>query len=176
MCSVDLDFEQSLFDLSLVLRELKKSPYYDVNRYLYSLNHQSSQLLYFYKNLCEDLGRLPSNTFYYLPKEIKEHTIVYVNLGRGFPKELMDGHWCYIHKIEGPKIFIIPTTSIKVDSGDCCDLEYDIPVLFGERRTYSRLNLSEMRWVDSQRVDFRKSVVKPLASRNEIKGLIHSVI
>ena len=38
--------------------------------------------------------------------------MAYFNIGRGFPKELMDGHWCYILKDLGYKALVIPSTSI----------------------------------------------------------------
>ena len=94
--------------------------------------------------------------------------MVYINLGRGFPKELMDGHWCYVLRDMGAKIMIIPSTSIKEDS--IFDERYDMDIKSKvlNKKLVSRLCISEIRTVDVQRIDKRKKFMNVITNRKEI--------
>ena len=96
-------------EIDLLVKNIKKMEnieLYDLINLIKSYNYQLISLQYFYENV---------NNKNILSKQqkIKKHTLMYVNLGRGFPKEFMDGHWCYIVKIMGSsKALIIPASSI----------------------------------------------------------------
>ena len=61
----------------------------------------------------------------------------------GYPKETFDDHWCYILKDYGTKYLIIPTTSIKVDSGECNPL-YEMDIIDKTPVGRSRLHFTKI--------------------------------
>ena len=67
----------------------------------------------------------------------------------------------------GYKMLIIPCTSLK---GNSCNpgFELDIDVMMENVKTKSRLQLSEIRCVDMQRLDLRKPFCNVLSTRKEI--------
>lgn len=150
------------------IKKLSSLKNYDYEKFLYSMIHLTSQLNYFYENLA---GNGPTDdVFYSRDTKNLEHKLIYINLGRGFPKEIMDGHWCYVLKDYRCKILVIPTTSIKKDSK--FDYEYDLDIVskdIEERKVIkSRLCITEIRTVDIQRIDKRKKFKDVLTSRVEI--------
>ena len=160
-------YEENMREIEKSMENLRVSGIYDVDKYACSLKHQTSQLEFFYCNLVKDQNF--DETFYYLNKRPKEGQIAYFNIGRGFPKELMDGHWCYILKDLGYKAIVIPTTSIKEDSKECNEhYEMDILVRNKKRILESRIQLSEIRSVDLQRIDSRKRYRSVVTPRQEI--------
>lgn len=130
---------------------LQSTGRYDVDALLYSLSYQLKQLNFFYKDLIDKEGTNDANkTYYNLSPNPTEHKIIYVSLCRGFPKELYDGHWCYVLKHSGTKLLVIPITSIK----DCSSPEeqsyyFDIQE---EGNIKVRLRFDEMRTIDKMRV------------------------
>ena len=160
-----MSIQNNLIEMSKSLKKLEQSGIYDVEKYSYALLHQTSQLEYFYCHLVKD-GDC-NQTYYHVHKRPHIHQLAYFNIGRGFPKELMDGHWCYILKDLGYKMLIIPCTSLK---GNSCNpgFELDIDVMMENVKTKSRLQLSEIRCVDMQRLDLRKPFCNVLSTRKEI--------
>lgn len=160
-----MSIETNLMEMNKSLKKLKESGVYDVEKYSYALLHQTNQLEYFYCHLVKD-GDC-DQTYYHVHKRPHIHELAYFNIGRGFPKELMDGHWCYILKDLGYKMLIIPCTSLK---GNSCNpgFELDIDVMMENVKTKSRLQLSEIRCVDMQRLDLRKPFCNVLSTRKEI--------
>lgn len=76
--------------------------------------------------------------------------IKYVSLCRGFPKELYDGHWCYLLKNCSTKFLVIPVTSLKeTSSTDEHSYYFDITE---EDNSVVRLRVDEMRTIDKMRV------------------------
>ena len=143
-----------MWQIAQKMEKLKATNRYDVDALLYSLSYQLDQLNYFYKDLIDKQGNNnANNTYYNLKTNPKEHQLIYVNLCRGFPKELYDGHWCYVFKHSGTKLLVIPTTSFKdVTSSEDRDYYFDIEESDG---TKSRLRFDEMRMIDKMRVDYR---------------------
>ena len=160
-----MSIRNNLLEMNKSLKKLEESGVYDVEKYSYALLHQTSQLEYFYCHLVKD-GDC-NQTFYHVHKRPHIHELAYFNIGRGFPKELMDGHWCYVLKDLGYKMLIIPCTSLK---GNSCNpgFELDIDVMMENVKTKSRLQLSEIRCVDMQRLDLRKPFCNVLSTRKEI--------
>lgn len=130
---------------------LQSTDRYDVDALLYSLSYQMKQLNYFYKDLIDKQGSNDANkTYYNLRPAPSEHQLIYVSLCRGFPKELYDGHWCYLLKNCGTKFLVIPVTSIKeTSSAENQSYYYDI---VEEDDSIARLRFDEMRTVDKMRV------------------------
>ena len=104
------------------------------------------------------------------------HQMAYFNIGRGFPKELMDGHWCYVLKDFGSKMLVIPCTSIKEDSPEATEYEVDIRAKIRKYPIRSRMQLSDMRVVDLQRLDIRKRFCNVITDKKEIENHIKHII
>lgn len=140
-----------MWNISRQLELLQATNRYDVDALLYSLSYQVKQLNYFYKDLIDKQGTNDANkTYYNLRPNPSEHQLIYVSLCRGFPKELYDGHWCYLLKDCGTKFLVIPTTSIKeTSSTDDKAYYYDIEEWDG---AMSRMRFDEVRMVDKMRV------------------------
>ena len=94
-----MSVHDNLVEISKSLENLEETGIYDVEKYSCSLKHLTNQLEYFYCHLVKEQGRDSENTFYHLKLRPKIHQLAYFNIGRGFPKELMDGHWCYIFRL-----------------------------------------------------------------------------
>ena len=166
------DLEGNIEELKNYLNKLDESGLYDAEKYSRSLLHQTSQLSYFYCSLVKDGS--PSDTYYHVHKRPKEHQMAYFNIGRGFPKELMDGHWCYIVKDLGYKMLIIPCTSIKKESSPLNPhFEKGLTVIDDHGMiTHSRMQLTDLRTVDIQRLDCRKPFYTVCDDREEIRNFI----
>lgn len=166
------DLEGNIEELKNYLNKLDESGLYDAEKYSRSLLHQTSQLSYFYCSLVKDGS--PSDTYYHVHKRPKEHQMAYFNIGRGVPKELMDGHWCYIVKDLGYKMLIIPCTSIKKESSPLNPhFEKDLTVIDDHGLiTHSRMQLTDLRTVDIQRLDCRKPFYTVCDDREEIRNFI----
>lgn len=140
-----------MWNISHQLEALQDTKRYDVDAFLYSLSYQVKQLNYFYRDLIDKQGSNDANkTYYNLRPNPQEHQLIYVSLCRGFPKELYDGHWCYLLKDCGTKFLVIPTTSIKETSSvEEKDYYFDIEETDG---SVSRLRFDEIRMIDKMRV------------------------
>lgn len=140
---------------------------YSIEALQESWYHQVVQLNYFY-NLCERNNSQPDNTYYKLKQVPKKHQLAYFNIGRGFPKELMDGHWCYILKIVGCKAIVIPTTSLKKGTNDTYRKTIKSMDMQDKSTYLSSMSYSEIRAIDLQRLDVRKTFLDVITPRGEI--------
>lgn len=131
--------------------------YQSIDGFIRDLEYHLDQLDYFYNVLTSKGSGDPSTTFY-LPKHIpNEHQVAYFNLTRGFPKELYGGHWCYVYKRLKTKLLVIPMTSVKEDSAEIDpEFELDIKIKEFKNNSFARLQLSDMRTIDIQRLYIKK--------------------
>lgn len=173
---MEMSMEYNMDEMKKSLKNLKETECYDVEKYTYSLLHQTRQLEYFYCQLVEDENQEPDQTYYHIHRRPMIHQMAYFNIGRGFPKELMDGHWCYILKDFGSKMLVVPCTSIKKDAPESTEYELDIVAKIRKYRIKSRMQLSDMRVVDIQRLDMRKRFCDVLTDREKIKDYIKHII
>jgi hypothetical protein len=166
-----MSVQNNLLEIEKALERLEESGMYDVEKYSHSLMHLTSQLEYFYCHLVKDSGGSSDTTYYRVNKRPKVHQLAYFNIGRGFPKELMDGHWCYVLKDLGYKMLIIPCTSIK---GTACNPEFemDIKIKIGDQTSQSRIQLSDIRSIDMQRLDLRKPFYEVITNQKEILDFV----
>ena len=145
------------------IKKLEEIKSYEIAKLIRSYNYQISNLYYYYTVIEKNNKELSK-----LKKSIKSHTLIYINLGRGFPKELMDGHWCYVVRTIGDsKLFVIPTTSIKTNQINSY-MHYIIEAYSKEKNIKSKLELSDIRCVDIQRTYLKKGIYKVRTSRDEI--------
>ncbi len=164
-----MSVNKDLYEISKSLANIKETGMYDVEKYCCSLLHLTSQLEYFYCHLVPKGSGDSTNTYYRIHQRPKEHQMAYFNIGRGFPKELMDGHWCYVLKDLGYKALVIPSTSIKNYSKPCHpQFEMDIEIDYEGKKLHSRVQLSDIRSVDFQRLDLRKPFCNVYTSRDLI--------
>lgn len=165
--------DNAIRELTRELEELSLADNYNLDTYITSLIHQTSQLNYFYNNLAN--GKDIDSTFYRIPKRPKVHQLAYFNIGRGFPKELMDGHWCYVLKDYGYKMLVIPCTSKRKDDyNDQFNIVID--VLKNGIKTQSVLSVTDIRCVDVQRLDIRKEFITVLENEEYLKFRIQKEI
>lgn len=168
-----MSINENLYEISKSLHHIQETGIYDVDKYCCSLLHLTNQLEYFYCHLVPKGSGDCDNTYYRLHDRPKEHQMAYFNIGRGFPKELMDGHWCYVLKDLGYKVLVIPCTSIKKDSKPCHPLfEMDIDIDYCGKKLKSRLQLSDIRSIDMQRLDLRKPFCQVLSDQEKIKQFV----
>ncbi|MEK5061865.1 hypothetical protein BK126_15040 [Paenibacillus sp. FSL H7-0326] len=104
----------------------------------------------------------PSKTYYNISPASARPTagqVAYFNLRRGYPKEVYDGHFCYILKDFKTKYIVIPTTSVKPNSAPMNPtFEIDITIKDFINTDPTRLQVSDIRSVDIQRINIRKNV------------------
>lgn len=168
-----MSVEENFNEIKKSLDKLKKYSNYDVEKYSHSLMHQTGQLEYFYCNLVRN-GE-SDTTYYRVHKKPHFHQLAYFNIGRGFPKEIMDGHWCYVLKDLGYKSLVIPCTSIK-NNLPCSKYELDIKIKMNGMVTKSRIQLSDIRSIDNQRLDERKEFLEVLTASEEIIEYIKKIL
>ena len=161
-----MSIQTTLKQIEKTLDKLEKKSDYDVEKFGHSLIHLTSQLEYFYCHLARQTNSI-DQTYYRVHNRPKVHQLAYFNIGRGFPKELMDGHWCYIVKDLGYKMLVIPCTSVKSESCNP-DFEMDIKIKMNNEYTTSRIQLSDIRAIDMQRLDLRKEYCQVLTSHEKI--------
>ena len=171
---MSINVHRTLWKIANDLESMNINKNYDVEIFINHLEFQVKQLKFFYDTLVPKQGGNPSKTYYSLKTIPKEHQIIYVNLTRGFPKELYDPHYCYVLKNCGTKLIVIPTTSIKPDSKECKQgFELDIIVKDGEN---CRLNLDDIRTIDFMRIDERKIYQNVETDRQTIVGFVQKFI
>lgn len=113
----------------------------------------------FYMNtICKNDIHNYYRKYYKTKKAVKPHTVIYLNLGCGYPKELRYGHFAYVHKVENGKALIIPMVSIKNFERKFRSQELQIAIINHGMTTPSILRLDEMRWIDLQRINEKHSV------------------
>lgn len=128
-----------------------------------ALNETWGQWGYYWKQ-CAKMG----GDVVLFPRGFKyrEGDMVYVQLQAGYPHEMTFGHWCYVVKDLYNKILIIPTTHCEGAAVE--KYEMDIPVVMDGIPTFSRLQFSDIRTVDKQRIDPRKGAVEVCCKKEPI--------
>jgi hypothetical protein len=168
------DFEGKANDLINKLKDIDLD-LYDVNSFLSSMVRTATGLQFFHER-CLIQNKKPHEMVYH-PKEIaQENQVVFVDLGRGFPKETFDGHWCYILRNFGVKALVIPTTSVKDNSKPNPNFEIDILIKdFGKNDCLSRLHVDDLRAIDIQRIDDRKPFYNLVTNKEYIVSEINRI-
>ena len=154
----EMSVEYNMDEMKKSLKNLKETECYDVEKYTYSLLHQTRQLEYFYCQLVEEENPEPDQTYYHVSRRPMVHQMAYLNIGRG------------------SKMFVIPCTSIKEDSPEATEYELDIRAKIRKYPIRSRMQLSDMRVVDLQRLDIRKRFCNVITDKKEIENHIKHII
>jgi hypothetical protein len=168
-----LNIYKEFWHLAGMADDLAQTGAYDVDMLISALEHQLKELRFFYGTLVNKTPNHDANkTYYSLKTEPKEHQLVYTQIGRGYPKELFDPHWCYILKHCGAKYIVVPVTSIKTDSGAPIEpYEYDIEEAGG---ITGRLHFDDMRCIDKMRIIEDKSYISVNTKREDIEEAVEN--
>ncbi|ONI46437.1 hypothetical protein AN641_00200 [Candidatus Epulonipiscioides gigas] len=167
--------QKEMKEIGEALSNMKNYP--DVPGFVTDIKYQVGQLSYFYDNLAPKQTGDPSTTFYRPKKFPKVHQLAYFNLTRGFPKELYGGHWCYVFKYFKSKFIIIPTTSVKANSlPPDPEFQLDIAVSDFKNGMLTRLQLSDMRTIDIQRLYCGKGFYDVTTDREYILHNINKML
>lgn len=160
-------FKNEFDELALLAEKLDKTGHYNVNVLLSGLKHMLTENCFFYGPLSSmQPGKDPSRVFFDLDVDPQCHQLVYVQLGGGYAKELRGPHWCYVLKNVGQKLTVIPTTSIKKNSGPArAPYEFDITENDG---MISRLHFDDIRSIDKMRVLETKPYKNAITPKEEI--------
>ena len=153
----EMSVEYNMDEMKKSLKNLKKTECYDVEKYTYSLLHQTRQLEYFYCQLVEEENPEPDQTYYHVSRRPMVHQMAYL-------------------KDFGSKMLVIPCTSIKEDSPEATEYELDIRAKIRKYPIRSRMQLSDMRVVDLQRLDIRKRFCNVITDKKEIENHIKHII
>lgn len=143
----DREIATEFDELKTLPQELNDTGLYDIHTLISGIRHLLIENIFFYGNImgrCPD--KKPSHVFYDLKNKPKSHQLVYVQLGGGYAKEMRAPHWCYVYRINGPKLLVVPITSIKPESGPARE-PYELDIIEGDGRT-GRLHFDEMRSID----------------------------
>lgn len=169
-----MSVQSNLLEIEKSLEKLEQTGIYDVEKYSHSLLHLTSQLEYFYCHLVKEGSGDIDKTYYHVSRRPKVHQLAYFNIGRGFPKELMDGHWCYVLKDLGYKMVVIPCTSLKGTKANP-EFEMDIKIkMEDDKISNSRIQLSDIRSIDMQRLDLRKPFYEVLTEPEKILEFVEN--
>ncbi len=143
---------------------------YDTDKLLASFKDMLHALNFFYGYLVNKHPDISTSRLMYYPCEIpQEHQLIFVQLGRGYTKEMHDPHWCYVLKDYGSKLFVVPTTSIKEDSSPAhAPYEYDIEEESGVK---CRLHFDEARPIDKMRIFTNRPYREVKTERSEIQSV-----
>lgn len=150
---------------------------YDGNQCSYQILLWLRELEYFYNHIVPQQGN-PSKSFYNIkPRSSRpnEGQVAYFNLRRGYPKELFDGHWCYVLKDFNTKFLIVPLTSVKNEEAkDKYEIEIEIKDF--ENDLSSRLQVTDLRFIDAQRINEKEKVYNVVTSRKTIIKEIFNIL
>lgn len=170
--SMDIDKE-----MNNVTNKLKSIVKYDTIGFVYDLKTLVDSIHFFQNKLIPEDDLNGDNTFYHPKKSPKEHQIAYYSLGRGYPKEIYGGHWCYVFKKYKNTSFIIPTSSVKIGASKINkDYEMKIEVDAFENDLETRLRFTHARVVDNQRLDSRKSFYNVLTEKENILEVFNKIV
>jgi hypothetical protein len=144
--------KSNMIQATKILENMKN---YDSEQFSLQLLLMLRELEHFYNRLVPQQGNDPSKTFYNvkpISKRPNEGQVSYFNLRRGYPKELFDGHWCYVLKDFKTKFLIVPLTSVKTDD-PISEYEIEITIDNFMNNLSSRLQVTDLRFIDIQRIN-----------------------
>lgn len=152
-----LSIKSNMIKTTKILENMKN---YDAEQFSLQLLMMVRELDHFYSTLVPQQGSDPSRTFYNIKpksKRPKAGQVAYFNLRRGYPKELYDGHWCYVLRDFKAKLLIVPLTSVKVND-PIGDYEIEIEIKNFINDLSSRLQITDLRFIDAQRINEKQNV------------------
>jgi len=165
-------------DMNEATEVLKRINNFDKEEFANQLKYWLKELEFFYNRIVPNQTGNPSTSFYQITPSLrpKEHQVAFFNLRRGYPKEIYDGHYCYIIKDFGLKYLIIPTTSVKDNSIANSNFEYDIQIKDFKNNLISRLQISDIRTIDVQRFNEKRIIYEVITEKDIIVKEIQRIL
>jgi len=164
-----LNVYKEFWNLAILADNLVSTNNYNVSMLIKAWDHQLKAAIFFYGTLVnKEPSRNANKVYYSLKTEPQEHQLIYVQLGRGYSKELFDPHWCYVLKHCGSKLVVFPVTSIKECSGSpIAPYEYDI---IESDNITARMHFDDIRCIDKMRIIEGKGYIDVLTKRIDIEN------
>jgi hypothetical protein len=164
-----------------IYNKLNKLKNYDKVGFVDNLRQWIGDLYFFYNRIAINANNLDEaqKCKYDLPKNQMPQIgqIAYFNIGRGYPKELYDGHWCLVIMNLNNNMVIIPTTSIKSDGRKIDNnIEMEISIKDFEEEGNSRLRINQIRSIDLMRIHKEKKIYSLNTDFTEIKNNIIRIL
>ena len=157
--------DETLRSAKKLLRSLDETDY-NIESYCDHLIYHLNQLNYYYKFI--------KNKNYKLKMKINAHDLIYVNFGKGFPKEIMDGHWCYVLRNYGDKLLVVPCTKAQSTINYNEKYKFKITVLDKDNQYLEFfLQLTDLRGIDIQRIYSKKGKKTVITEKEEILNFIY---
>lgn len=164
-----MDITKEFQQLSVEAAKLAQTGNYDVDMLILGLKHQLKESNFLYGTLMK-----ANKQFYDMKTEPQEHQLVYVQLGRGYGKEIYDPHWCYVLRHCGSNLMVLPVTSVKpTSSAPFAPYEFDIEE---EGGVIGRVHLDDIRSIDKMRIEERRGYRNVVTPRAEIEKAFSSVM
>lgn len=132
---------------------------------------------FYIESVCKNDKTNYYRRYYRTKRKIVPHTIIYINLGCGYPKELRFGHYAYVYKVENGKALVIPLVSIKNTKRKLRKQEIKIVLVNHGMLTTSIMRFDEMRWIDLQRINESHDIPEKVqTSRDTIETALTSYL
>lgn len=165
-------------DMNEATNILERINNFDKDGFANQLKYWLKELEFFYNRITPNQTGNPSTSFYKIQSSLRpnEGQIAFFNLRRGYPKEIYDGHYCYILKDFGIKYLVIPTTSVKDQSQANPNFEYDIKIRNFKNDLTTRLQISDIRTIDIQRFNEKRIVYNVVTDRETIAEFVKIVV
>lgn len=165
-------------DMYEATKTLERINNFDKEGFANQLKYWLKELEFFYNRVVPIQTGNPSTSFYKISPSLrpKEGQVAFFNLRRGYPKEIYDGHYCYILKDFGLKYMVVPTTSVKDQSNANPHFEYDIEIRNFKNKLRSRLQISDIRTIDIQRYNEKREVYSVITDRKIIVKEIQRIL
>ncbi len=166
---------EDMYESTKILENINN---FDKDGFANQLKFWLKELHFFYNNLVPNQTNNPSTSYYQIKPSMrpKESQIAFFNLRRGYPKEVYDGHYCYILKDFGTKYLVVPTTSVKDGTKPNPKFEYDIEIKNFKNKMLTRMQISDIRSLDIQRFNEKKQVYDVVTDRNDIVHEIQRIL
>lgn len=167
-CSFDKTEAEYIKNCLLELSETKKVAGEDVKYWVKSFTDTVHANRFYIDVICNgDLSKYYQR-YYKTKKYVEPHSIIYINFGCGYPKELRYGHFAYVHKVANGKALVIPLVSLKNNERKLKQQEEEIVVINHGMLTPSLMRFDEMRWIDLQRINERHDVPEKIQTPRKV--------
>ena len=155
MCKYSFDKTETEYieNCLLELYKTKKLIGEDIKYWIKSFTDAVHANRFYIDVICEQDLTKYYHRYYRTKKNIRPHSIIYINFGYGYPKELRYGHFAYVHKVDNGKALVIQLVSLKNNERKLRYSEEEIVIVNHGMLTPSLMRFDEMRWIDLQRIN-----------------------
>ena len=168
-------------DLISVVDKVLSVRLFDAEAFYWNLKKMVDRIFFFH-NVIGAHASTPkqlSQIKFDVPKDKmpRDGQVAYFNIEHSYPKEIFNGHWCYVFRNLGNTVLIIPLTSFKEDSAPVKDdVEMEIQVSNFCEDGASKLKIHQMFCADWLRLDQRKDPYEVTTDKAIIQEKIKNVL